>query len=62
MAKAADRMREASAVLARGGVIQPLMDVPDKNEGETPMAGAKDGRELDDRDRSGLAAPTGPLQ
>lgn len=59
LAKAAERMREASAVLARGGVIQPLMDVPEKIEGGSPMAGAKDGREIEDRDRSGLAVPAG---
>lgn len=49
LAKAATQMREASAVLARGGIIQPLMDVPEKSEGGPPMAGAKDGREVEDR-------------
>jgi type IV secretion system T-DNA border endonuclease VirD2 len=48
LAKAADRMRAASAVLARGGIIQPLMDVPEKPGGGPPMASSSDGRQVED--------------
>ena len=59
LAKAADRMREASAVLARGGVIQPLMEVSEKSEGAPPMAGAKDGREVEDRGQGAAVGRAG---
>ncbi|PTX41829.1 relaxase/mobilization nuclease-like protein [Gemmobacter caeni] len=59
LARAADRMREASEVLARGGIIQPLMDVPDKSEGGPPMAGSKDGREVEERGRGSAVESAG---
>jgi type IV secretion system T-DNA border endonuclease VirD2 len=60
LAKAADRMRDASMVLARGGIIQPLHDPRDEKEGGPPMQGASEGRTVSDevqaRTRPGLEA------